>query len=228
MAMVAHRGVVRNGMGARLLARAMRQPRYEGDMPEQMGDTAVAMASPFFSAARDAAPLVETSCHDKHRLTMRLFDYLERESVGLCQATLFDTLGFLWSFIAVHVDMAMWNARFPFAELFMAILSSLGRRDLCLLHLESGVPDMMKRFVRIFALRRAADDLVDKRNPIMMVTNDTGERTIMGSIRRMYRRRMWAVQQALWRRKAPWALDRVAGYLWGGATWLHVLEGAEP
>ena len=220
--------VVRNGMEARLLARAMRQHRYVGDMPEHMGDVSVDMAGPFFDEATASAPLVETSRHDKHQLVMRLFDYVERESVGLCQVTMFDIMPFLWSFIAVHVDMGMWNERFPFAELFMSILSSLPRRELCRMHGMSALPDMMQRFVRVYALRCAADDMVHKMNPIMLITNDTTERSIIASIRRVFLLRLWAVQQALWVRRSSCMLGRVTGYLWGGASWLAVLERAEP
>ena len=178
-----HDAVVRNGIEARNVARTMRHHRYQGDeMSEQFLEQIVAVAGPFFNAAVLSTPLVVTSRRDKHILTIRLFDYIEHKSVGLCRARMADVLPFLWSYIAVDVDMNMWNERFPFSELFMAIMSSIPRHELNRLHLSDHgentyvyldqaererfftIPDMMRRFVRVYALRCAADDIVHNNN----------------------------------------------------------------
>jgi hypothetical protein len=218
--------------GAHAGALASQLQRYPHSPPQQLLDLTAKVASPFFSHASLCTQLCPMSTlHPKTTQDLARCLVLFLSDGDLTRfATMSDTLPFLWTYMDVDVDLHGWQDRFPFAPLFDRILASMTQQGLCRLHTEPStspwwrMSDTMRRYVRMCALGRAADDW---RTPERVLTAATEARTIR-SMRLVFLRRRWALQQVLWRLQASWALGPVARLVWGCTSWLGVLERAEP
>lgn len=146
---------------------------------------------------------------------------------------LVDAIPFLWSFCAVDVDLFGWCAQFPFLPSVNAILQDLPQSHLPMYRdhwHRYGTPPCMfdtphlVEYAQLVALHRC----VGYMPPGGLEPHDTRRvAACVGSVSRAYRRRMWALRAACYRRGVNFAVASVAGFAYGGGQWLDILELVE-
>ena len=176
--------------------------------------------SPLFVLLREAlgSEFVHVEREDEEILSERLVRYLLR--VGGNVLAIQDLAPFFWSYLDVDWDAERWHDRIPFVPIVDTLLS-------CgVVSASVPVNVTFAHMYRMWALARVVDG--DARWVLDAPIRDAGDEAFTTrTLRSRWRTHAWVVRRMLHRRSSSFLWYDVSTFLYGGPTWLHVLETAE-